>query len=223
MRYFIYLFALIGLTSCKETTKETKEPEVQLSLAEKVAKAHGIDHWNEVKEIRFTFNVDRDTTHFERRWAWNTDAQQVTMMSNTDTVTYNRANVDSSLMRTDAGFVNDKFWLLLPYQLRWDADNFSYETEQQATAPISGDSLTKLTIVYGNEGGYTPGDAYDLYIGDDYMIREWTFRKGNQEEPSMSTTWEGYETFGDLKIATKHVNPAGGTTLYFTDVEVIME
>ena len=48
--------------------------------------------------------------------------------------------------------------------------------------------MQKLTIVYGDEGGYTPGDAYDFYFGDDHIIKEWVFRKGNATEPSTMTT-----------------------------------
>lgn len=40
------------------------------SILEKVANAHGLQNWKNVEEIKFTFNVDRDTTHFERTWIW---------------------------------------------------------------------------------------------------------------------------------------------------------
>ncbi len=79
--------------------------------------------------------------------------------------------------------------------------------------------MQKLTIVYGNEGGYTPGDAYDLYFADDYMLKEWIFRKGNQKEPSMATTWEDYAEINGLKLAQTHKNNEG-FKLYFTNLEV---
>ncbi len=221
MRFIpIFVIAFLAVVSCKETPKST-QPE--LSLPERIAKAHGVDYWRDVEEIRFTFNVDRDTTHYERGWSWNPHSQQVTLYQEGDTTTYLRDAVDSTLTRADAGFINDKFWLLLPYQLDWDRANYTYDVAEKIAAPISGDSLTKLTIVYGDKGGYTPGDAYDLYVGEDHLLREWTFRKGNQPDPSMSTTWEGYESFGELKIATRHRNPERGTTLYFTGVEVKMK
>ena len=47
--------------------------------------------------------------------------------------------------------------------------------------PLVGENMQKLTIVYANEGGYTPGDAYDFYFGDDFVIREWVFRKIKSE------------------------------------------
>jgi hypothetical protein len=80
--------------------------------------------------------------------------------------------------------------------------------------------MQKLTIVYGTKGGYTPGDAYDFYFEDDMVIKEWAFRKGNQEEPNMVTSWEAYQDFNGLNIATMHKRPGGHFKLYFTGVTV---
>jgi len=77
-----------------------------------------------------------------------------------------------------------------------------------------------LTIVYDNKGGYTPGDAYDLYFDDDYIIREWVFRKANQAEPSMTTTWENYTAINGLKLALDHKTAEGNFNLYFTGIKV---
>ena len=41
--------------------------------------------------------------------------------------------------------------------------------------------VTRCGCHYLSEGGYTPGDAYDIYFNEDYMIKEWTFRKGNSD------------------------------------------
>ncbi len=79
--------------------------------------------------------------------------------------------------------------------------------------------MQKLTIVYGSEGGYTPGDAYDFYFGSDYMVKEWVFRKSNQEEPSVATTWEDYQDIEGLKIAAMHKNAEGSFSISFTGLE----
>ena len=126
----------------------------------------------------------------------------------------------STLARADAGFINDKFWLLAPYQWVWDQQSFTHEFKEEAIAPISGDSVFQLTITYGQEGGYTPGDAYDFYLDRDSILREWVYRKGNQPEPSLITTWESYEDFEGLSIATMHVNTQGKSRLYFTGIRV---
>ena len=220
------LLSLTLITSCKEdkkqteTAEETTTPEKESTILEKVAMAHGYENWKDVSSIKFTFNVDREDSHFERTWMWKTDSNEVTMMTSEDTISYNRKAVDSTMASTDAGFVNDKYWLLAPFQLVWDQNNFTYEHTENVEAPIAKTPMHKLTIVYDNEGGYTPGDAYDFYFGDDYVVKEWAYRKQNQAEPNTITTWEDYKTMDGLQIGMMHKRPESDVTLYFTGVEV---
>ena len=219
----LYLAGLL-ITSCKEAPKQAtanlQEDAEPKNLLELLADKHGYENWKAVERIAFTFNVDRDTSHYERSWIWDIDAGRVTQISGGDTLTYLRSEVDSTLARADAGFINDKFWLLAPYQWVWDQQNFTWEFEEGVTSPISGDPMNRLTITYGQEGGYTPGDAYDFYLGRDSVLREWVYRKGNQAEPSLATTWEGYEDFQGLSLSTMHQNAEGGFKLYFTGIRV---
>ena len=214
----VLMFVISGCKTDKKT--ETDTPTKELSLLEKVAEAHGYDNWKEVSSLKFTFNVDRDSSHFERTWLWHPKSNDVVFMTREDTLSYNRKNVDSTIAKTDGGFVNDKFWLLAPYQLVWDQNGFTYEHSENEEAPISKVKMHKLTTIYANEGGYTPGDAYDYYFGDDYIIKEWVFRKGNQEEPSMVTSWEDYKESKGLDIATMHKMPDANFQLYFTNIQV---
>ncbi len=193
------------------------------SILEKIANAHGFKNWKDVKEIKFTFNVDRDTTHFERTWVWKPKTNDITAITAEKKLDYNWTDMDSTAHKTNSGFINDKFWLLAPFQLIWDAGNINHEHIMTAEAPISKKQMQKLTIVYGNEGGYTPGDAYDFYFEDDYVIKEWVYRKANQKEPSMTNTWEDHLDIYGLKISKMHQNKDGSFKLYFTDIEVNIE
>jgi hypothetical protein len=217
----IILLVSLFLMSYKADKKENENilPEQKLNVLEKIAHANGFENWKNVKEIQFTFNVDRAGNHTERSWIWNTKTNDVTSKTDKETVTYNRNSLNDETSKTNAKFINDKFWLLVPFQLNWDAENFTYKHTKTAEAPISKKTMQKLTIVYGNEGGYTPGDAYDLYFEDDYILKEWIFRKGNQKEPSMTTTWEDYTEINGLKIAQTHINNEG-FKLYFTNIKV---
>tara|TARA_R110000868_G_scaffold30589_4_gene112940 strand:+ start:8962 stop:9636 length:675 start_codon:yes stop_codon:yes gene_type:complete len=217
----LIVLALTLITSCKNDKKhEIATPEPVLTILQKVAYAHGFESWKNVDELKFTFNVDRDTTHFERDWSWKPKTNEVSGRSFGESISYNRNALDSTSIKSNGAFVNDKYWLLAPYQLVWDASNFTHEYHAQAEAPISKKSMQKLTIVYGSEGGYTPGDAYDFYFGDDYMIQEWVFRKGNQAAPSMTTTWEDYTVLNGLKIAKTHKNAEGNFKLHFTGLAI---
>ncbi|MCK5443365.1 MAG: hypothetical protein KAJ23_15885 [Maribacter sp.] len=219
----ILLILCIVLTSCRTEKKEEKQiVEKELTLLEKVANASGHNNWNKVKELQFTFNVDRDTSHFERTWVWQPKANMVTMISKNDTLTYNRTKVDSISDKANRSFINDKYWFLAPFNLVWDKGSFTEAYSENEIAPISQKPMHKLTIVYGSEGGYTPGDAYDFYFGDDYLVKEWAFRRGNKPEPSLVSTWEDYIEKGGLKMAKMHTNN-DGFKLYFTNIEVKTE
>ncbi|MBT8307549.1 MAG: hypothetical protein KJN85_11480 [Maribacter sp.] len=221
MRTYLLLILVIFIFGCKSEKKQNKPiVEKEYSLEEKVAFASGFENWNKVNELQFTFNVDRDTSHFERTWIWKVSENQVTAISSKDTITYNRSKMDSIAKKINGGFINDKYWLIAPFNLIWDKGNYTPEHQENEIAPISNKPMNRLTIVYGTEGGYTPGDAYDFYFEDDYLLKEWVFRKGNQPDGSLTTTWEDYTEKGGLKIAQMHTNDEG-FKLYFTNIKVI--
>lgn len=177
----------------------------------KIAESHGIEAWPKVQEVRFTFSVQLPDRQVERRWRWLPGYQKVTLLADdpADERTYQRSEQLSDMeKKLDAMFINDQYWLLFPFHLVWDT-GFEAEWAPEAEAPISGEPMHRLTVQYNAEDGYTPGDAYDLFVDDDFIVREWIYRKGGGEEPSRVTTWEGYEEVMGMKIATEHRAPEG--------------
>ena len=77
--------------------------------------------------------------------------------------------------------------------------------------------------MYSNEGGYTPGDAYDIYFDDNYIIKEWSYREGNITEPSLSNTFENYQEFNGIKIALEHKKAEGDWNLLLRNIKVELE
>lgn len=200
--------------ACKQNT-ETKIVKPEISVAEKIAIAHGFENWKNVSEISFTF-------FGKRSWTWQPKSNDVKLITETDTITYNRKNMDTIATKYDRGFVNDKFWLLIPFQLVWDTGTTISEPTE-ANTPISKVAMNKITLTYSSEGGYTPGDAYDIYFDKDYIIREWTFRKGNAPEAGLVNTFENYQDYNGIKIALDHKKGEGDWNLSFSNVEVILE
>lgn len=219
MRNIIYLIFLLLLTACKNDSKKDQvDTTPELTTAQKIAKAHGIDQWNKVSKIQFTFNTSRG----ERSWSWEPKTQNVVLINKGDTISYNRSKIDSLSLNADRAFINDKYWLLAPFQLVWDKGTTISEPVNEI-APISKVEMQKITLTYPNEGGYTPGDAYDFYFGDDFIIKEWIYRAKNSEEPSLITTWEDYEDFSGIKISKKHRNAEDTWALYFTGIKIETE
>ena len=218
----IFALVVIGIAvlACKSDKKETEVTEtLDLTIAEKIANRYGLENWNNVNTIKFTFNVDRDSSHFQRSWEWHPKTNDVVLNSKTDTLRYNRKNIDSTIINADKAFINDKYWLLTPFNLVWDSGTTMSEPTKEKS-PLSNKELNKITLTYSNEGGYTPGDAYDFYYNDDFVIEEWIYRKANAPEPTMMTTWEDNQELNGIVIPMSYKKTSDNWELYFTDVKV---
>jgi len=209
---FIALFSMACKQNAETKTIEPETVEPEVSVAEKIANAHGFENWKNVSEISFTF-------FGKRHWTWQPKSNDVKLINETDTISYNRKNMDSTVIKYDRAFVNDKFWLLIPFQLVWD-DGATISEPIKTEAPISKTEMNKITLLYTSDGGYTPGDAYDIYFEDDYIIKEWAFRKGNKPEAGLINTFENYQDFSGLKLALDHKKSEGDWNLKLSNIEV---
>ncbi|WP_324721867.1 hypothetical protein [Salinimicrobium sp. HB62] len=215
MKKLILLLSLLTLlTSCSQKEEQT--------IVQKIAEANGIQNFEDVEELRYTFNVRvNDTLRTSRAWTWNPKTDMVTLTTPDSTVTYNHKTEAAENEKTDQRFINDQYWLLFPFHLVWD--EMEWEYSEEATAPISGEQMQRITVKYPDGAGYTPGDMYEVYFGDDYMIKEWVYLSGGSRENPFATTWEDYEVHEGIAIAKMHKNADGSFELYFTDVSVKQE
>lgn len=215
MKKLVYIiFTGLIFICCKQKPKAL-ETKIELSTAQKIANAHGFENWKNVSEISFTF--------FEKRhWTWKPKTQDIRLITDKDTISYNRKSMDSLSLKTDRAFINDKFWLLIPFQLVWDSGTTISQAIKK-TAPISNIEMNMITLLYSSEGGYTPGDAYDIYFDENYIIKEWAFRKGNKPEAGLKNTFENYQNYNGFKIASDHKKAKGDWNLKLTNISVTLE
>lgn len=193
-------------------------PQEELTTPQKVAKAYGYDNFDKVNSIAYTWNVQAGDVVRTRDWKWNIKDRTVYYADADTSYTYSLDLPKEELPKADAGFINDKYWLMYPFQLIWDT-GYTYEETTDVAAPISGENSTKLTIIYNNEDGYTPGDAYDLYLDEAFIIQEWVFRKGNGTE-GRAFTWEAEKKIDGVTFATEHFNADGVKFIWFTGIEI---
>ena len=217
IKFTIAMLLILGF-ACSQNEKVQSENQ-KLTDIEKIAQAYGMEKFEDINYLQYTFNVERDSIILvSRTWKWNRRSGEIIAINSEDTVSFHQDALTDELKKLDHRFINDKYWLLFPYQLIWDT-NMTYTNEGLQTAPISGDQLIKLTIQYANDVGYTPGDAYDLYLDENWIIREWEFRKSGKERPGSMVTWEGYTDLNGVLLATNHVNKDGSFRLFFTDIK----
>jgi hypothetical protein len=212
--YLILLLFSIAITSCKNKETEEVVTEEPQEFSMQVAQNSGLDQWDDVKQVDFTFNVERNgETMASRNWQWNPKSNQVTLTSATDTITYNRSQqLDSLAISADRAFINDVYWLLPQFKLAWD-------TGKEITYPESAEAKM-IQVQYTGNDGYTPGDRYDMVIDDKMMINKWMYYPKGATEPAMTTSFEDYKDYNGIKVATNHRTPDGALNLYFTDINI---
>jgi hypothetical protein len=219
---FSMLLLILPATSCSP-----KRPAV----AEQLAKTYGLDSFGQIDAIRYTFNIDIPVLKLSRTWEWNPKTNTVTYEGKDKDgkpmkVTYQRSQVGSQSdvvkNEIDPGFINDNYWFLLPFHVYWDSGaNVQDKGTQQL--PLGNGSAGLLSVKYPSDVGYTPGDTWDLYVGNDNRIEQMVYHRGGPKKPSLvMATWESYKKAGPLLVATEHRGTADGGPLhlFFSDVAV---
>jgi hypothetical protein len=197
-------------------------------VAEQIAKAYGLDSWGQIDAIRYTFNIPG--FKLSRTWTWEPKADRVTYEGKDKDgkpvkVTYVRSQLNSQpdnvKKEIDPGFINDQYWLVFPFHLVWDGAPI--EDKGMQKLKLGKGSARQVVVKYSSDGGYTPGDTWALYVGDDNLVKELEFHHGGSAKPSVViATWVGYKKAGPLVISTDHVGTADGKpfSLSFTNVAV---
>ena len=200
-------------------------------IIEKIAKTYGVDSFGQIEAIRYTWNAQFPGVNVSRSWVWEPKTGKVSYEGKDKEgkpvkVTYVRSQLssqpDNVKNEVDPGFNNDNYWLLFTLHAYWDTG--ATVTDQGThKLPIGSGSAELVSVKYPNEGGYTPGDTWDLYVGKDYRVEQFVYHRGGPIKPSVViATWAGYKKAGPLLISTDHRGTADGKPLrvFITDVAV---
>lgn len=192
-------------------------------VAEEIAKVYGLDSYGDVDAIRYTFTLEVPGVNVSRSWVWQPKTGQVTYEGKDKdgkpvTVTYRRSELDKQPANVkdnvDPGFVNDNYWLLFPFHAYWDT---SADVQDKGTQnlPQGSGSARLVSVKYPSDGGYTPGDTWDLYVGSNNRVQQLFYHRGGTKKPSeVIATWEGYKKAGPLLFSTEHRGTADGQPLH---------
>jgi len=224
MRRFPLLISLIvPLTAAMSAI--AAPPGEGNETAMRIATAYGIDGWAKIERLDFTFRAKlpgRDEA-IVRHWRWWPKQNRVKQRfpeSERDAIDYDRGEVkdggSKEARQADKHFINDHYWLLFPFQPVWS--NPSVTDEGEAPLPIGEGNAKKVVVQYPSEGGYTPGDAYWLYVDDAHRIVQWQYLPGGDEREAMAHTWQKHRRLGPIVVSLEHTGPNGDFRLWFTDV-----
>lgn len=201
-------------------------------ILEKVAKTYGVDSWNQVQAVRYTFNAQFGTVNISRSWEYepktgkvsyegkDKDGKPVKASFLLSQLNDQPANVKDEIA---PGFNNDNYWAFFPFHAYWDTSATDTDDGMQKL-PMGKGSAVRVVVKYPAEaGGYTPGDTWELYVAPDNRVEEFVYHRGGSMKPSVViATWAGYKKAGPLLFSTDHRGTADGKPLhiFFSDVAV---
>jgi hypothetical protein len=215
----VSLFALTAATA--RAADESADKGQQ--LATDLWKASGGENWAKVKELHFTFAVEQEGKPlFSAQHVWNvaagTDEVKWKDKQGKDhQVTANLAAPasDDEGKTAYARWVNDSYWLLAPLKIR----DPGVKVEAGGPKDLNGVTCETVRLKFDNIG-LTPTDQYVFYIDPKTKLPlAWDYIP--QSGTGMQATWEKFQSFGGLNLATEH--NFNGKTIKLADIKVVTE
>lgn len=195
----------------------------------------GKEAWDNTHFLRFTF-AGRRTHHWDR-WTGrhrlegqSPEGQKYVVLHNLNTrqgevwldgKKAGEAAAKEWLERAYGAWINDTYWLLMPYKLQDPGVNLTYEGTEQ----LEGITYDKLHLSFGNVG-LTPGDEYWAWINrDTHLMDRWAYllqAQPGQERAKEPTAWrwQGWQKYGDILLAPTRAQVTGDRKLELTDIAV---
>jgi len=201
-------------------------------IAEQLAKTYGLDSFGQIEAIRYTFNLQLPAlkVNLSHTWVWEPKTGRVSYEGKDKdgkpvNITYVRSQLNAAPANVkdeiEPSFVNDNYWLVFPFHVYWDT-SADVQDKGMQKLPLGQGSAKLVSVKYPAEaGGYTPGDTWDLYLGTEGRVKEFTYHRGGPKKPSLlSATWADYKKAGPLLVSTDHRGTADGTPcrIFFSDV-----
>jgi hypothetical protein len=201
-------------------------------ILEQIAKTYGLDSYGQIEAIRYTWNAQLFGLNISHVWVWEPKTNKVSYEGKDKNgklvkVTYVRSELssqpDAVKNDVDPSFINDNYWLLFPFHAYWDT-SATVTDQGMHKLPVGNSSAELVAVKYSNNGGYTPGDTWELYVGKNCRIEYLVFHHGGTIKPSLvSATWAGYKKAGPLLISTEHRGTADGKPLHISLSDVAVK
>ena len=222
-----FICSLLLIVACEppqpEVTKE-KNPAADgfnleasdteaIAVADKVMEAMGgRENWDNTKIISWTFFGRRTHT-----WDKSTGRNRIDIPNGNLVIDMNIHTKEGSVTRNGTAitepdsidifmqrgyemWVNDSYWLVMPYKLKDSGVTLTYmgiDNDQD------GNGAHKLQLAF-NDVGVTPQNRYHIFVDTTQnLITQWEyFRDSTATEPNISTPWAEYAQYGDILLSS---------------------
>lgn len=226
VRFMLCALLMTPLISCAAMDAKQPLPE---DIRGEIARAYGIEAFDQIAEIQYQFNVKANGELTERKWIWMPKNDTVVYQGRTSQLygtEYQRSelaeNPSRRHARIDAWFVNDRQWLLFPFQLLWDTQA-RVEAVGRDFLPIGWGRALKVRVTYPGRDGQSPGDVYELFVDENYRLLQWVYLPGGSAKDAKASTWEKHRQVGPITVALDHQGKSGDFRVWFTRVAVRLE
>jgi hypothetical protein len=238
----ILLVALLGalapgLLAGDEAAAAPSDPKA-VAIADRVMHAlGGPEAWNDTRYLRFDFAVDREgktvasRAHTWDKWTGRYRLEAKTKEGDPYVVLLNINTKEGSawlkgnrltgeeekkyLEQAYAIWVNDTYWLLMPYKMRDPGVILALDGEEK-----EGNETRDKVVLTFNGVGLTPKDKYWAYVNRDTgLVDKWEYILKGSPGPATPFLWKNWVRYGKILLANDRVNPKDGTRIYFPVLE----
>lgn len=221
-----------------ETAEQVNTPppdKAQVIAAQVMDAMGGKENWDNTRYLRFSFfgfrthHWDKWTGRYRVSWTDRDSKKDHVILMNLNTkegkafvdgkeVT-DAEEIDQYMTRAERAWINDTYWLLMPYKLQDPGVSLTYDGETE----MDGKMYDKLHLSFDNVG-VTSGDEYWAYINKEtHLMDKWEFllqmREGQEERSRGEWKWNNWERHGKILLSAEREGTDGAKRAH-TDVGV---
>lgn len=111
----------------------------------------------------------------------------------------NEDSIKFYLERGERIWINDSYWLVMPFKLKDSGVLLSYQGEDTT---LTGEPCEKVRLTFQGVG-VTPDNAYDVWVskGDD-LVKQWAwFINATDSVPRFTRPWDNYQPMGSILLS----------------------
>jgi len=230
---------LTAAAAADPTPRVDADPQAR-AVAERVLDAlGGAAAWDHVRLLRFDF-AGRRTHYWDKQHGLHRvegtdrDGQHYLVIENLST-RQGRAWLDGQEVRGEkaaellelayGAWVNDTYWLLMPYKLLDPGVHLRYD----GSVELDAQTYDVLQLTFAGVG-LTPGDRYWAYVDRETgLMDRWAYRLQSQPEDADPTAWlwQGWSWYGEgdhrVRLAPTRTQVDGERVLNLAPIEVSAE
>jgi hypothetical protein len=107
--------------------------------------------------------------------------------------------LEAMLDRGEAIWINDSYWLFMPFKLKDGGVTLRYLGEE----PLGEDRRADVLELTFRDVGRTPENKYHVYVSQDRrLVEQWTFfDKATDPEPRFTNPWGNWRRYGSILLS----------------------